>query len=149
MRHPVHFVLHVLVLVFLTTTSFVSSQAWAQAEVTPRPLAVTDIMKFREIKHQVWSESGHVYAYSAVPDRGDATGYVVRLDEASNSVVSEFAVARGTRANITKDGHFVAFLQEPSLLEREQASSSKERRNLPRQVVLINTQTGEQTVFEN
>ncbi|RUO43927.1 S9 family peptidase [Aliidiomarina taiwanensis] len=149
MRHPVHFVLHLLVWVLLTTTSFVGSQAWAETQVSPRPLTVTDIMKFREIKQQVWSESGHVYAYSAVPDRGDATGYVVRLNDTDNTPAKEFTVVRGTRAKITKNGGFVAFLQQPTLLAREQASSPKERRALAQHAVLVNTQTGEQRVFEN
>lgn len=149
MRHPVHFVLHLLVLVFLTTTSFVTSQAWAETQVSPRPLTVTDIMKFREIKQQVWSESGQVYAYSAVPDRGDATGYVVRLHDTNNTPAKEFTIARGTRAKITKAGDFVVFQQQPSLLAQEQASSAKERRALPQHAVLVNTLTGEQTRFEN
>src|SRR5690554_5806147 len=147
MRHPIHYIFHLIVLVLLTSTSFMTSAASATSDL--RPLAVTDIMKFREIERQVWSEAGNVYAYDAVPDRGDATGYVVRLNETGTAVAHEFAVERGIKPQVTQNGNYVVFAQEPSLLAREQATNAKERKALATHAVLVNSINGEQTVFEN
>ncbi|WP_157957885.1 S9 family peptidase [Aliidiomarina celeris] len=116
-----------------------------QAEPTStRPLALTDIMKFREIERQVWSENGAVYAYDAVPDLGDPTGYVVNVER--NTTVE---VERGSHPQITQAGDYVVFRQAPSLLATEQASTADEKKALTTRAVLVNVATGEQQVFND
>lgn len=149
MRHPIHHAFQALVLLVFTSASFMATATADTPTNALRPLAVTDIMKFREIERQTWNETGLVYAYGAVPDRGDATGYVVRLNEAGTAVAEEFSVVRGVKPQLSKSGNHVVFEQEPSLLAREQATNAKERKALKNNAVLVNTLTGEQTVFEN
>src|SRR5690554_1217322 len=56
------------VLAFASISAPWQASAAMQAEPTStRPLALTDIMKFREIERQVWNDTGTVYAYDAVP----------------------------------------------------------------------------------
>ncbi|WP_165831927.1 MULTISPECIES: S9 family peptidase [Gammaproteobacteria] len=113
-----------------------------------RPLSVSDIMKFREIERQDWSDSGLVYAYDAVPDLGDPTGYVVRSTE-QLSVSNQWEVERGTHPRVSANGAYVVFTQRPALLAREQAETDEEKKALVTNQVLVNVATGEQTVFEN
>jgi len=149
MRHPIHSIFQALVLLVFTSASFMASATTEQQANELRPLAVTDIMKFREIERQAWNETGLVYAYGAVPDRGDATGYVVRLNESNSAVENEYSVERGVKPQVSNSGNFVVFVQEPSLLAREQATTADERKALTENAVLVNTVSGEQTLFEN
>lgn len=114
------------------------------ADSEKRPLQLTDIMKFREIEQRVLSEEGNWMAYAAVPDLGDSTGYVVNVVDAT-----EYSVERGDQPVISKDGRYVVFRQRPALLEREQAEDDEARDKLKTNAVLVDTQTGEQEVFED
>ncbi|MGX5914401.1 prolyl oligopeptidase family serine peptidase [Aliidiomarina sp. Khilg15.8] len=109
-----------------------------------RPLQLTDIMKFREIEQRVLSESGNWMAYAAVPDLGDSTGYVVNVVNGR-----EYSVERGDQPVISNDGRYVVFRQRPALLEREQADDDEARDKLKNNAVLVDTQTGDQRVFED
>jgi len=124
------------------------SFAQTEAVIDKRPLAVTDIMQFREIERQVWSDDGRIYAYDAVPDRGDPTGYVVRLNAEGQSE-QVFEISRATHPRVTESGDFVVFTQHPSLLATERATSAEAKKALVKHQVLVNTRTGEQRVFEN
>lgn len=139
--------LAVVIPAILGTSQLVTGYAQAQ-EAETRPLAVTDIMKFREIARQDWSENGLVYAYDAVPDLGDATGYIATLNE-NLSLDSQWHVERGTHPRVSSDGAYVVFTQRPTLLDQEQAESQAEKEALVTNQVLVNTETGEQVVFEN
>lgn len=120
-----------------------------QVQEQKTPLAFTDIMQFREIERQVWDDAGRTYAYSAVPDRGDAVGYVHLVQE--NKV---YQVERGVRPKITSDGRFVAWVQEPTLLEKEQyqalqGKEKSEAKKPTKGTVVLDTQTGAQTSFDD
>ncbi|MCL4408709.1 MAG: hypothetical protein M1356_00020 [Gammaproteobacteria bacterium] len=106
-----------------------------------RPLELTDIMQFREIQQRVQTDDLRVIAFSANPDFGDREGQVVRSSDGT-----VWTVERGMRPQITAQGDYVVFLQEPALLDRERASTRDERRALVQNAVLVNTATGEQTV---
>ncbi|RUO21258.1 S9 family peptidase [Aliidiomarina iranensis] len=107
-----------------------------------RPLELTDIMQFREIEQRQESKDLATIAFSANPDYGDREGIVVRTADGET-----FSVARGHNPKISTDGAFVVFMQEPPLLEREQASSKEERAKLINNAVLVNVVNGEQQSF--
>ena len=117
--------------------------ASAQSSET-RPLELTDIMQFREITQRQQSENFATIAFSANPDYGDREGITVRVADGET-----FSVPRGHAPKVSKDGAFVVFMQEPPLLEREQASSREERAKLVSNAVLVNVSTGEQQTFSN
>lgn len=109
-----------------------------------RPLELTDIMQFREIQQRVQTDDLRIIAFSANPDFGDREGHVVRSSDGT-----VWTVERGMRPQITAQGDYVVFLQEPALLDRERATTRDERQALVQNAVLVNTATGEQTVFEH
>ncbi len=109
-----------------------------------RPLELTDIMQFREIEQRQQSENLETIAFSANPDYGDREGIVVRSQDGET-----FSVPRGHAPKVSQDGAFVVFMQEPTLLEREQASSREERAKLVSNAVLVNVSSGEQQSFSH
>ena len=109
-----------------------------------RPLALTDIMQFREIEQRVVSDNGEWLAFAAVPDLGDSEGVVV-----NTLTATQFSVARADRPQLNQTGSFVAFRQRAPLLVREQAShaeASDEQKQMAKQtdMVLVATASGEQ-----
>lgn len=129
-----------LVLVF----SMLQLPAASAQTAETRPLELTDIMQFREIEQRQQSENLETIAFSANPDYGDRDGIVVRSQDGET-----FSVPRGHAPKVSQDGAFVVFMQEPPLLEREQASSREERAKLVSNAVLVNVNTGEQQSFSN
>ncbi|WP_423186859.1 prolyl oligopeptidase family serine peptidase [Alishewanella sp. d11] len=108
-----------------------------------RPLTLTDVMQFREIKGRSLSQNQQWLIYHAEPDYGDSTGYVRHL-------LSEqtFTIANADRGQLNQNGHFALFRQQAPLLAREQAKEDKAAREaLAHDVLLLNTQTGVQTLF--
>lgn len=107
------------------------------------PLTLTDVMQFREIKGRSLSKNQQWLIYSAEPDYGDSIGYVRHL-------LSEqtFTIANADRGQLNQNGHFALFRQQAPLLAREQAKDDKAAREaLAHDALLLNTQTGEQTLF--
>ncbi|MDP4535305.1 prolyl oligopeptidase family serine peptidase [Alkalimonas collagenimarina] len=109
-----------------------------------RPLTLSDVMQFREIKERSISQNQRVMVYTAEPDYGDSSGYVVHL-----MTGQQFSVAYADRGQLNKDGSFALFRQRASLLQREQASDKEARDALPHDAVLLNTENGEQTLYSN
>ena len=109
-----------------------------------RPLTLTDVMQFREITQRSVSENQLVMVYTAKPDYGDSTGYVVQLQTGQ-----QFSVPNADRGQVNKEGSFVLFRQRASLLQREQASDKAERDALAHDAVLLNTTSGEQRLYNN
>ena len=109
-----------------------------------RPLELTDIMKFREIKERQLSENQQFMVYTAAPDFGDSTGYLVNLQSGRH-----LSVERGDKGLLNADGSFALFRQQAPLLEREQAADKKAREALAQNAVLLNSETGEQRVIAN
>ena len=122
---------------FILCVSTFSNQASDQ-----RPLTVTDIMKFKEIKGVQISENGNWIAYSAVPDRGIITGII----KSTNSDVT-YEIEEGTKPVFNKNSSWAIFTQETPLLVKEQATEKKKKK-LKAGLVLINTQTGKQFSFK-
>ncbi|MBV2127554.1 S9 family peptidase [Arsukibacterium indicum] len=109
-----------------------------------KPLALTDVMKFREISQRQVSENQQVMLYTAEPDFGDSTGYLINLRSGQ-----QFSVERGDKGQLTVDGRFALFRQQAPLLAREQATDKKAREALAQNAVLLNSETGEQRVIAN
>ena len=121
------------------TAALVMASLGAQAQ---RPLAFTDIMKFREIKGTEISADGRWLAYSAIPDRGDATGTVqsTRDDQ-------QFDIERGVNPVFDKSGQWAGFTVKQPLLTLEQADK-KTKKTLKNGVVLVNLDSGKLLTFE-
>ncbi|WP_350605801.1 prolyl oligopeptidase family serine peptidase [Pseudoalteromonas sp. MER144-MNA-CIBAN-0113] len=118
-------------------TSLTSASALAN-----KPLEFKDVFDFKSAKGTQLSENGQILSLSATPYRGNATGQVYSLN--SNKLIAE--VERGTRPTISKMANWVAFTQVPTLLEKE---TTKKKSDLKNNLVLVNTQTGEQQSFNN
>ncbi|WP_341503460.1 prolyl oligopeptidase family serine peptidase [Gallaecimonas sp. GXIMD4217] len=106
-----------------------------------RPVTLDDLMAFRSIDKPSLSDNGQVLAFSAQPDRGDATG-VVRFTDSDRKLT----VARGTEPVLTPDGRYVAFWQLAPLLERENAKKGDEPKKA---LVVVDSQSGAQSRFED
>jgi len=103
-------------------------------------LQFKDVFSFKSAKNTELSDDGKILSLSATPYRGNATGQVYSLS--SNSLISE--VERGTKPHINKAANWVAFTQVPTLLEKE---TTKKKDILKNNLVLVNTQSGEQQSF--
>lgn len=110
---------------------------------TLRPLQLTDVMQFREIKERKLSADQQWVIYTAEADYGESTGYVNHLGTGQ-----QFSVANADRGLLSADGQFALFRQRSPLLAREQAKDDKEAREaLAHDAVLLNTKTGTQQQF--
>ena len=105
-------------------------------------LQFNNVFGFKTAKTTQLSENGEILSFSATPYRGDATGQVYTLN--NNKLLAE--IERGTQPTINKAANWVAFTQVPTLLEKE---TTKKQDSLKNNLVLVNTITGEQQVFEN
>ncbi|TRW50499.1 S9 family peptidase [Aliidiomarina halalkaliphila] len=108
-----------------------SASASAQAEQA-RPLALTDVMQFREIDQRQISDTGNTLAFAAVPDYGDREGIVVRVSDGTT-----ISVASAHEPKLSADGNWVVFTRQPTLLQRERAESREEERALYHHAVLV------------
>lgn len=125
----------------LLSVALVASLGSAMASAK-EPLQFKDVFDFKAAKTTQLSENGEVLSFSATPYRGDATGQVYTLN--NNKLLAE--IERGTKPQINKAANWVAFTQVPTLLEKE---TTKKKDTLKNNLVLVNTITGEQQVFEN
>ncbi len=107
-----------------------------------KPLALTDVMQFREIKQRKLSANQQVMVYTTEPDFGDSSGYVVNVLSGQ-----QFSVARADNGQLNADGSYALFRQRASLLMREQAADKKARDALEQNAVLVNSASGESRVI--
>jgi dipeptidyl aminopeptidase/acylaminoacyl peptidase len=123
----------------LLSSALIASLASASASAQ-EALQFKDVFNFKSAKNTQLSEDGRILSLSATPYRGNATGQVYSLS--SNTLISE--VERGTQPVINKAANWVAFTQVPALLEKE---TTKKKDTLKNNLVLVNTQSGEQHRF--
>ena len=128
--------------VFLVLVLCWSLQSIATAQ-EKRPLTVTDIMKFREIKDTKLSDNGQWIAYTESPDRGNPSGHIKSTDG-----VNTIDIPLGKNPVISRDGQWVSFKISPTLLALETASK-EEKKELKDGAVIINTTTAEKVSLEN
>jgi dipeptidyl aminopeptidase/acylaminoacyl peptidase len=126
---------------------FILSLYWSTQYVAiaqeKRPLTVTDIMKFREVKDVKLSDNGQWMAYIEQPDRGDSSGHI-KSTNGSESI--DIPLAK--KPILSKDGQWAAFLTSTSLLEKETATK-KQKKKFKDGAVIVNTHSGDMTKFEN
>jgi len=106
-----------------------------------RALTITDVMKFNSIKASKISDDGQWIAFQSTPDLGDSTGYVRHV----NTDIT-YQINRGTSPNFSDNNRFIAFIQPPSFLKKEQ-SSLKERKKLTNELLIIDLVKGGQQTF--
>ncbi len=129
--------------IILSSSILMAAMAMSTSAISAEKPALTlqDIMAFETAQKPVLSRSGNLMAVSVLPDRGDARGLVKFIDSEKR-----FTIVGGTKPVISPQGRYVAFIRPPSLLTKETASK-KEAKKLKNDLVLLDTQTGEQTDF--
>lgn len=125
----------------LLGSALIASLASTQA-LANKPLEFEDVFSFKSTKGTELSDDGRILSFSAIPYRGDATGQVYSLE--TNKLLAE--VERGIKPTINKMANWVAFTQAATLLEKE---TTKKKSDLKNNLVLVNTQTGEQQRFND
>ncbi|OHU86242.1 MULTISPECIES: S9 family peptidase [Pseudoalteromonas] len=128
----------------LSASILLAGSAHTLASSEKQPLEFKDVFDFRYAQDTVLSENGQFLSFSAQPYRGDNSGHV--YDLTTNELIAQ--VPRGVKPHINKSATWVAFTQTPSLLTQETASK-EEKKKLPSQLVLVNTQTKQQQTFDN
>ncbi|QYJ77866.1 prolyl oligopeptidase family serine peptidase [Shewanella acanthi] len=113
-----------------------------QADTSTKPLTLTDIMHFVSLEKPVIADNGQVIAVEVAPDRGDSHGLVKKVQSGQ-----QFIIEGGSDPIISHNGRFVAMAVKPSLLKVE-TSDAKAKKKLKSDMVLFDTQTGNQTRFE-
>ncbi|KZN29426.1 hypothetical protein N480_06805 [Pseudoalteromonas luteoviolacea S2607] len=115
-----------------------------QVMANKAPLKFDDVFDFKYAYSTQLAEDGKFLAFSTKPYRGDAQGQV--YDLTSNKLIA--SVERGTKAHINRASTWVAFTQVASLLEFETATK-KERKQLKKHLILVNTKNGQKQSFSN
>ncbi len=107
-----------------------------------KPLELTDIMKFRQVRSPSISNDGNWVVHTAQPDRGDPEVLVYSADGKK-----KFTISRGEKPVISYGGKWVAAVHTvpaEELLKAKPAKGDGPKAGL----VLLNTSTGEQTVYD-
>lgn len=104
-----------------------------------RALSLDDIMHFETLQQPVISDNGKVIAVQATPDRGDSRALIRFSDNRK-----QYEIVNGTDVNVSADGLFVLATIEATLFDRE----TKEKDDLPHEMVLLNTKNGNQQRFD-
>ncbi|RLV59952.1 S9 family peptidase [Parashewanella curva] len=107
-----------------------------------KPLTLQDIMKFESLTKPVISDNGSTLAVEAKPDRGDSR-VIIKVLNSSKS----FDIKDAAKPKISADGRFVAMVKSVPLLKQVMADA-KEKKKLKSGLILLDTQSGEQQVFE-
>ncbi|MCF1456823.1 MAG: prolyl oligopeptidase family serine peptidase [Shewanella sp.] len=116
--------------------------AFAANAANQHPLTLNDVMTFQSLASPVLSGNGQLLAVEASPDRGDGRTLVKRLDNSRS-----YELAGASKPQISADGRFVASVVSPSLFVQE-TTTAKQKKKLKNDMVLLDTQTGEQQKFE-
>nr|WP_298769229.1 prolyl oligopeptidase family serine peptidase [uncultured Shewanella sp.] len=109
----------------------------AAKRVTP-----SEIMAFEALDKPVISDNGVMLAVEVKPDRGDSHVLVKNIH--SQQVFS----LNGGKPQVSHDGRFVIVKTSPTLLALETASKA-EKEKLTSGIILLDTQTGKQTAFDD
>ncbi len=101
-----------------------------------RPVTFEELMRFRTIQHEVFSDSGQVLAFTAQPDRGEPEGVVRRADRAV-----PYRLPRASHPALSSDGRWAAFRLNAPLERLERARLAKKDAPEPG-LLLVTTATG-------
>jgi len=127
------------------TAQAASTMAQAPGAGGKRPLELTDLMKLKTLHGAVLSDDGAWIAYEARPDRGDGE---VRVQAVAGEAA--YAIERGTKPEISKDGAWVGAMVQPTLEESVRAEEEgKSGDDAPKQgFSLLSTADGATATWE-
>lgn len=108
-----------------------------------KALELSDLMKFKQIQSPSISEDGKWVAFAAVPDRGDPEVVVY-----STTGKDKYLIPQGKSPVISSNGLWVAAVHAvaaENLLKAKPGKAGEMKSGM----VLLNTSTGDQTLYEN
>ncbi len=108
-----------------------------------KTLDLTDLMKFKQIQSPSISDDGKWVSFASVPDRGDPEVVVY-----SASGKEKYLIPQGKSPVISSNGKWVAAVQAVPAEKLLKAKPGKVG-ELKSGMVLLNTSTGDQTLYEN
>ena len=108
-----------------------------------KALELTDLMKFKQIQSPSISEDGTWVTFAAVPDRGDPEVVVY-----SANGKGKYLIPQGKSPVISSNGKWVAAVHAVPAEKLLKAKPGKAG-DLKSGMVLLNTSTGDQTLYEN
>ncbi len=108
-----------------------------------KALELTDLMKFKQIQSPSISEDGKWVTFAAVPDRGDPEVVVY-----SANGKEKYLIPQGKSPVISSNGLWVAAVHAVPAEKLLKAKPGKAG-DLKSGMVLLNTSTGDQTLYEN
>jgi dipeptidyl aminopeptidase/acylaminoacyl peptidase len=108
-----------------------------------RPMGVTDIMKFQQVRTPSISQDGKWIALTAQPDRGDPRVLVYSTDGTSH-----YEIAGSKDPVISNDGNWVAAIRAVPADELLQSGKEKDKGSKTG-MVLLHTPSGQQRTYEN
>ncbi len=109
-----------------------------------KALGLTDLMKFRHIQSPSISNDGKWVAHTSKPDRGDPEVLVY-----STNGKKTFVIPRGEKPVLSNDGKWVAAVQAVPVEVQLRPEPARDEKKPEAGMVLLNTSTGEQTVYGN
>ncbi|WP_299002891.1 prolyl oligopeptidase family serine peptidase [uncultured Shewanella sp.] len=109
----------------------------------PQSVTPSEIMAFEALDKPIISDNGVILAVEVKPDRGDAHVLVKNI-----STQESFTLAGGTKPSVNQDGRFVIARTPATLLALETASKA-EKEKLTSGLILLDTKTGKQRVFDD
>ena len=119
--------------------------AFGLAAQDKRPMEVTDIMKFQQVRAPSISQDGKWVALTAQPDRGDPRVLVYSSDGKV-----KYELAGGRDPVISGDGKWVAAIKAVPAKELLLSEKGKEKEQVSKTgMVLLHTASGEQQTYEN
>ena len=108
-----------------------------------KALELTDLMKFKQIQSPSISDDGKWVTFASVPDRGDPEVGVY-----STSGKEKYLIPQGKSPVISSNGKWVAAIHAVPAEKLLKAKPGKAG-ELKSGMVLLNTSTGDQTLYEN
>jgi len=109
-----------------------------------KALTVTDIMKFRQLESPSISNDGQWVVLTARPDRGDPEVQVHSADGKK-----KYFIPGGEKPVLSNDGKWVAAVHAVAAEIQVNTKPANGEKKPEGGLILLNTLTGEQSVFEN
>lgn len=129
-----------LKLAIITVLLFATAIIPQSVSAGKKSFSFEDAMKFEGLRKPILSDDGNWIAYSAVPDRGDPTGYIQ-----STINDSTYKIKCATDPKFSKNSLWAGFTAKPTSLEVENADKKKPKNG----VTLIKLENGNTYKYEN
>ena len=109
-----------------------------------KPFGYEEAMKFKSLRARVISDYGNWLGYTAIPDRGDATAYIVSLSDTVDKRTYE--IPRGGRITFAKDEQWAATMISPKALDK---LNEKDKSKLKKELDIIDLNTGDEFKYKD